>query len=486
MPFITNDVKSMLIGTKEFKENAEMYSNYVIVRRLFVSSKMPLENDVSMNKVFGQQICLKIIFFFNVYLQELYDTFEKYGEIESIDEVRGYITYKTDSSACLAFRTEKEFLVKIAYSWDQPKSNESTVYAKNEESDDGKTPPFLDLCPKLLCDVFDRCDNKSLVNASETSEYFKDVLENVHTYSKIDREFSVSVDDQHSSMALIDCHKMFSLMGTYFETLKFHFYFPKKHIRFYRNMIQCFMQQAAKYCMNVQTMKLIFSAFELSLIEPLFSTVFENLLTLELSANENKPFDASLILTQCPNLRKLDIGFSNIRLSKSWPSLENVKLSDVRYEKYLSFFKQNPQLRRVKCVYDAVNFESLVKRLPNIDKLTTKFHVCESFDSLIHLRNFENMTRLTLEGVFCDNLTEIAQFISVLMKIKRLKIVFSLFKDNEADDDKIEKIVTIARKFPNLERLKLVNLKLKQEHAAHLQGSLANVNSLDLHLCSII
>lgn len=116
MPFITNDVKSMLIGTKEFKENAEMYSNYVIVRRLFVSSKMPLENDVSMNKVFGQQICLKIIFFFNVYLQELYDTFEKYGEIESIDEVRGYITYKTDSSACLAFRIEKEFLVKIAYS----------------------------------------------------------------------------------------------------------------------------------------------------------------------------------------------------------------------------------------------------------------------------------------------------------------------------------------------------------------------------------
>lgn len=47
MPFIWNDADWKLVDEENFKRNTEMYRGYVVVRKLFISSKKSFTNDVS-------------------------------------------------------------------------------------------------------------------------------------------------------------------------------------------------------------------------------------------------------------------------------------------------------------------------------------------------------------------------------------------------------------------------------------------------------
>lgn len=47
MPFITNDFNHLLVDDDEYHQNPEKYRDYVIARRLYVSSKKLFTEEVS-------------------------------------------------------------------------------------------------------------------------------------------------------------------------------------------------------------------------------------------------------------------------------------------------------------------------------------------------------------------------------------------------------------------------------------------------------
>lgn len=430
-------------------------------------------------------------------LKELHEIFGKYGKIESMkilkNKIDGYVTFESDWDAYRAFKTEKGISVKVAYSWKQPKSKAyiNDAKANTVESNDETTSPFLNLNDDCICEVFDLCDNASLVNFSESCNRLKRLLQNRHKFTRIDKEFSVKATNGKCSMTPLEAHKMLRLMGQYFETLIYSFGLKNSVcIEIYKGMIQCFMQQAAKYCPNIRRMILNIVEFEESLIEPLFSTVFPNLHTLDVCVGCGGVLDADTILMQCPNLKKLTVwGYTRIILSKASPSLEKVNIYDSQKEKYDKFFEQNPQLKRLKFVFLASvdNFDDFSMRLPNIEKLTIGLEYADfaPVESLINLANFKKLTKLTFGDCFGENLANIAPFVPVLENIKQLKIGFARYDHGPipADDDTQEQIDTIIRKFPNLECFKLEALELKPEHVSYLKQSLGHLKSLQLHRC---
>lgn len=402
------------------------------------------------------------------------DIFGKYGKIENIEllenKIEGFVTFETDWSAMQAFLTEKTIAVEIAYSWKQPKPKLCSTRDDYQEAESVDESPFENLNDDCIREIFDRCDNKSLVNLAETCKKFENV-QKVHSYENIDKTFSVSFTVNTCSMTPAIAHKMVKLMGHCFDTLDFKFIFSRKEISIYADMIKCFMQQAAKYCTNIRKMTLDFAAIKASIIKPISSTTFPNMRMLVLGGFFDKPFDVDLI--QSPNLKVLELyEFCEIRFSKPWPSLEKLKWNCTTFvaydKKYYKFFEQNPQLKRLKFVHVGGNFDGLFNRLPNIEKLTINLS-SDNFDTLIHLKNLKKMNKLTLEGIFGEELIGVVAFMPLLKNLDKLKIVFSELIINKADDEIIEQIVTILNKCPNVDTLKLKGLELTHENISYLK-----------------
>lgn len=338
--------------------------------------------------------------------------------------------------------------MEIAHNSKQPDQRATNGDVKQGESDD-EVPPFL-----------------KLNNDSNRRE------PNI-TYTAIDKTFCVHVSTP-SSMTQTEAHKMFRLMGKDVETLEFRSEFNEKDITVHYDVIQWYMQQIAKYCSNLRKMIFSFEAFKTNLIEPLLSTVFQHVHTIVLRTS-GEPFDINLL--KCPNLKNVDTSFSvtpNSQLNRS-----------ERHEKYFEFFKQNPQLKSLKCDYnEAANFENVSCRLPNIDTLAIEFRAqyslyenLNSFESLIHLGN----SKFELCNLDREILFKITPIMPVLKNIKQFKVAFG--KRNNANDETVSEIVTMVKKFPNLVLFELENLDLERKHVS--QFNFGSVPNLKLSNCNI-
>lgn len=254
----------------------------------------------------------------------MYDIFEKYGKIESIEisgnQIEGYVTFESDWCAHRAFKMEKGISAEIAYGWNSFKAN-----GKSEEPDVLTTSTFFDLNDDCIREVFDRCDNESLENLSETCKRLQSLLQHKYKYTNIYKIFGLCVSDNYCCKTLLEAHKRLRLMRKYFEALVLDFRFSTCH-----DMIQRYLQQVTEYCTNIRRLELCLP-FKTSLIEPLFSSNFQNLHSLKLFNHpDNEPFEASLILMQCSNLKTLELRGLNIVLSNTWPSLEKLKFFMLR------------------------------------------------------------------------------------------------------------------------------------------------------------
>lgn len=354
--------------------------------------------------------------------------------------------------------------------------------------DDETTTPFLTLPDEVLFDVMDLCDNETLVSLSETCKRLQILLQGtgeqppIYGFHKIDKKICVAnkSSDEKCSMTPLEVHKMMRLIGQHFETLEFEFNFNERNFSDFHDMIVCYMEQAAKYCPNVQKMTLSFEEFKQTLIKPLFTTVFANLHILELSTVGDQ---INLDLMQCPNIRKLKAGsITPIKLTKCWPTLEKlIILKSIYTPELMELIEKNPQLKRLKVAYGTSNFREIVKCLPNIEKVTIRIAVESSFLLFDCMKKWKKLSKLTLELNLQNRryLTTIEKFLPFMKSIKKLKINFYRGYPR-ADDNAIIEITTIAAKFPNLGLLKLMLFQMTPEHVSQLKRNLPN---LKIELC---
>lgn len=427
----------------------------------------------------------------------MYKIFGKYGKIESIKILKsgneGYVTFVSDRLACLAYQTETLITTEIAFTWNQPKSIPflnrilhiiwtfiqlflSFLFTPADS-------PIQKLNDDCLFAIFDRCNNESLVNLSETCVRFNDLLKEKYHFPKIDHTFCVELESFNGSVTMLPAkaRKQLHLMGKRYDKLDFHFRKPDgMDEQQFDDIVQCYLPRIVKYCTNIKKAKIHIRPFHENFVH-LLHPILKKLQTLDTN-------DGDQLLELCPQLRKIKVfEMPDELLPKSWPLLENLHLSCEIDDKYLRFFDRNPQLKRLKLDYDGMkgNLETIVNHLSSIQKLTINFYD-EMPTSLFHLGNLKNLNQLKLLYVQIESLAEINSLLS--SELCELAIHFwSTSEDPFCNGNKefVQQLVSVVRTLPKLQRFELKNLSLDEERVVELVASLPNLKLLDLKECLV-
>lgn len=422
--------------------------------------------------------------------------FSKYGEIVSIklleSENEGFVTFTCDEAAHYAFMTEKEIhnlpkmRTEIAYAWHQPGRKVKVTKADGTAADEPDTPPILELCDDILFMIFDRCNNATLYNLSETCVRFNSLLLKQYQFPNIDNTLRIEMfgNTSQMEMTLIEIRKMLRLMGHHFT--KLIFFSRSDFDTNYDKIAACYLQQIIKYCKNIQHMKFDVMSFRNHFI-PLLQSIRNDLNTLEIDTsycevNAETDFTELLPKLKKFNLRNLNESVLENCMKNSWPSLEI-----FRYDRFSlkieNFFALNPQLRCLELSLEGIrHLETATRHLPNIDQLNLSILHSLNLDELIHLQHFLNLTVLKMDqlpyilNVLCGHLIG-------LNNLKKLQMSFRHRLQLESEDQ--QAIVSLVKINQNIEQFGLSRFTLNEATVVEIVRFALKLKALRLENCNI-
>lgn len=401
----------------------------------------------------------------------MYKRFKKYGTIESVEVLKkpneAYVTFKHDRAACLAYLLERNNGTEIAYTWHQPK----------------QVPPIMKLNDDSFFALFDRCDNQSLVNLSETCKRFAGLLKNEYKFQKIDDTFCIEFDEDNEtfSMTLADARKILALMGPKFRKLCIDFFSVNESLLF-DEMALRYLQQIAKYCTNIKEMVLDVNMETLPGDDfvTLLAPIFENLDKFKIRIVY---FENANLADYFPQLKKLCI--YTYFPPGIWPTVQSITFRDhVDVDDMCRFFEMNPQLKRVKFA-DFGFIDNLVEFAPNIEKISFVHNrsALTLQGDTSHLADFNHLTMLTLEFL---NSSQISNALADLTNLKQLKLHFA--DPRSAADTRFEhneSLIGYVQANQNLERLDLVKWKLDEKMVVDIVRQASKLTVFHIHKCEI-
>ncbi|XP_037051287.1 uncharacterized protein LOC119085125 [Bradysia coprophila] len=447
MPFLTDGINSKFIDEIEYV-GKYLNGRYVIARKLYVcvEPQLPAGN----------------------YLQS---RFEKYGQIESTEVLKsgkeGYVTFSYDLDACLAYHREKDYGVDVAYPWHQP----STVTEPQSEDEhdaviDGGSPLLL-LNDDCFYGLFNYLDNETLVHLSETCTQLYRLL--AYTYTFPNREFKLDGGTSTGTpMPLAMVRNIFRLMGSYFQVMDID-------VTCMRDTdVLSYLQTMLKYCEHntrMRTMKFAAMAWKVE-FDALILAFAGSLERLDL-CSLNGHFCPDVI-TICPKLKALTTHHVyNFATTTDRPGLP-------------TFPVKNLQIRKFKTsLTDAIYFQTLALRLPNVEKLSLiLFQV--TLDDFRHLTNLKliklklkfDLVRGTFANLLCG-MFEILQGVGSLMELKLYLTPTAL----PMEPDEIDRLVMhLAAKLPHLKRVDLVGFTgINESTVLNFIWQSKNLGSFHLH-----
>lgn len=387
--------------------------------------------------------------------------------------------------------------MKVAYTYHQPKPTEPTDPDSDQSNDSEETSPLLELNDDCLFAVFNLCDNKSLVNLSETCARFNTLLSGSYNFPN-NKEFSVYnyVDRCGHLMPLAFIRKILRLMGSYFRTL---------HLEFFQldddQTLRC-LEAIVKHCQTntlIHRLELYIDKWHNeynALIEP----IVKNLQTLDVHISNWKQHVVTLpdFPALCPHLRKIvtDILLENCSTATR-PNLQSYSFDSysddlINTPNMLEFFANNPQITTFKCGYlRSHDLPSIAVHLPNIQKLSLVVNEISSSNDFVSLKSFKHLTKLKLSFVrpgFREmpeiDLRQTIQCFRAFSGLLELKLYFTE-KNNQPAHIIQRSIIALSKMLPNLERFDLVGLKLVQSTVVDFVRFAAKLKSLHLHVCDV-
>lgn len=346
--------------------------------------------------------------------------------------------------------------------------------------------PLLSLNNDTLFSLFDRCDNWSLVNLSETNNRLKDLLNGGHYYFPNQKTFRF--ESEVSTLSLDDAKKIFALVGRHFKTLELWL----QNVNDEKTVFG-FIQIIIDYCQveKVQEMICVLPYWNNEYFTQ-FEPILSNLTKLRLSVFDHNTEDVAVDLTElCPNLRSLilwNVAIVKNCLTKTLPSLEsfswNSNWDDICDEvDAFTFFFQNPQLKMFECtnftfVHVVFTAEALMPNIEDLNIFVPDIYTVSTND-ILNLAKFESLKKLTL-GLADQNAInkeEIIEFCGRLKKLSELKLYFPEPNNEEAID--------FSQIFCHLERLDLYGVQLNEKIIADFVRSSANIKTMHFHECNV-
>lgn len=447
-------------------------------------------------------------------LQYLKKRFEKYGEIESTkvlsSKLEGFVTFKCDRHACLAYDWEKDKCkdkrVRVDSTWHQPDGriridSEWNTYEYDDdddiwESDDSSeldnsavetmdaefSSPLLLLNDDSLFALFDRCDSLSLVNLSKTCKRLENLLKCGNYYFPNHKSFHKKYEDKWS---LIDLENIFKLMGRHFDKLDVWFHDESS------DTVLRYAQIIGKYCHdgNVKDVCLVTSWINDVWLE--LRPALKYLSKLQVHVNYYNEEEVTADLSElCPNLDTLSLTDSFIvgkSLTRTIPSLQTFIFAyswcDLVKLDSFEFFYANRQLKLFECVkFNFDNVALLLHLLPNIDTLRLFNPLDLEFaNHILGLQNFQNLRNLKLR-CFRDYGFDKAQIIDCCGQLKNLlelKLYFFKMIDEK------EPVGNLSKSFAHLERLQLAGVYLDERSVLDYVRTASKIKVMHFHKCDV-
>lgn len=396
---------------------------------------------------------------------DIRDTFEQYGEIESIEIINkseyaegestqyAIVTFTSSNSAYQAQEKvnihSSNYVIRGYFPTPSspPNEDEGAVGAASET-----TSSLSDLNDDCLLHVLRMCDIESLANCHDVCLRLRILVLIEKSHRNLEHiTFRIAPTADMPRMI-----KLLPFIGPHVRTFNLRFQFSHKPA----NIIEILYYIGHHLKHNLENLSIDHVLLQMEMFQ---STEFWSRLRTFKLRNYNYDFDYDInVRDSIPNLIKLKMTQNMVFELNSlgqWKHLENLSIHGNQFMiggTFLRFCENNPQLKTLSIQSDDMDtvLVGIEHSLPNIEKLSLyNSFPSLTFSNLRFLRNLSNLTRLKLMLLENEHILDILNLVCDLKALTHLKIHY-------INEDGVEKLheqhVTAIVK--NLTKLKVLHL----------------------------
>lgn len=423
--------------------------------------------------------------------------FRKFGEIESIEMVKGekleaFITFQRDICAFAAIsyhenqgfkKIKYEYIVQPAHTSKQPQQQNSLVQSiiLNEEY----VPPRC--ASEILIDdcwekIFQYLDVYSLRNLRKICKKFggENGAENglvIERGYKSIKSFDFNI--KNGGTSLTQMQRELKYIGKHINTLRFdcnHNIFEDIH-----QFLELLGRGVGNQIRHAVFKRMILKKRDIAAIKP----ILRNLTSLkfyDVTCKSDIYFKAI-----CPNLNRLRLE-SNIKLlDKGWPKLQTLSFDSWTLDpnEFREFLKQSPQIANLNLFSLSGELESAVQHLKIILKLPIESRFDKKGISVNAIQPLISLRKLKIEvdGKQCEEDIEyIVDIFDCLSQFKTLReLKFVQFQYTFHTKEFQQPIITLAQELPYLEKMSLIGIFLMESTVLKIICNARNLKEIHIH-----